>query len=384
MQEPGPFTEPMEAARAAALRYVSDARPGIRRTRRGKGFSYRAPDGTPLKDPAALARIRALAIPPAWRDVWICPLAEGHLQATGRDARGRKQYRYHPRWRAVRDETKYERMLLFGATLPRIRSRVRKDLALPGLPRDKVLASIVRLLETSFIRIGNEEYARTNKSFGLTTMRNRHVEIAGATLRFRFQGKSGKAHTVDVSDRRLARLVKRFRELPGQDLFQYLDEAGEPHPVDSGEVNDYLRAVSGQEFTAKDFRTWAGTLLAAGMLSDHQKSGSANGNPVPVLSETAAAVAHQLGNTPAITRKCYIHPVVLAAHQNPALFELWTKLSGSHPSRRGLRREESALLAFLRACSGRSLSDLLEGSLEVQRRTGSGARSARRAKPGDR
>jgi DNA topoisomerase-1 len=353
MQQPGPFAEPSEAAKAAALRYVSDAGPGIRRKRSGTGFSYRAADGSPVRDKATLARIRSLAVPPAWREVWICPTAEGHLQATGRDARGRKQYRYHPRWRLVRDETKYERMQVFGATLPRIRSRLRRDLALPGLPRDKVLATIVRLLETSRIRVGNEEYARNNKSFGLTTLRNRHVEIEGATLRFRFQGKSGKSHTVDVSDRRLARLVERCRDLPGQDLFQYLDDAGEPQPIDSGAVNDYLRSISGQDFTAKDFRTWAGTLLAARLLSE----------PQPGLAEAAAEVARQLGNTPAITRKCYIHPAVLAAHQNRGLFELWAGLAASRPARRGLSKEESVLLAFLRGCSRRSLSSLLEESL---------------------
>jgi DNA topoisomerase-1 len=368
MEQPGPFAEPAEAAKAAALRYVSDARPGFRRKRRGKGFCYTTPDGAPLRDPVALARIRRLAIPPAWREVWICLLAEGHLQATGRDARGRKQYRYHHRWRAVRDETKYERMLLFGATLPRIRSRVRKDLALAGLPRDKVLATIVRLLETSFIRVGNEEYARANKSFGLTTLRNRHVEIAGGMLRFRFQGKSGKTHTIDVNDRRLARLVDRCRDLPGQDLFQYLDESGEPQPIDSGAVNEYLRGVSGQDFTAKDFRTWAGTLLAAQLLSEHAKNPGSTEQPGPGLNETAAAVARRLGNTAAITRKCYIHPAVLAAHQNRALFELWTNLAGGQPTRRGLRKEESALLAFLRACSKRSLRSLLAESLVSRRR----------------
>ena len=204
----GPFAEPVEAAKAASLRYVNDRGSGLRRRKAGRGFSYAGPDGTPVRDAATLARIRALAIPPAWREVWICAASEGHLQVTGRDAKGRKQYRYHPRWRQVRDETKYERMLLFGAALPRIRSRLRKDLRLPGLPRDKVLATIVRLLETSLIRVGNEEYARNNNSYGLTTLRNRHVAIEGGTLRFRFQGKSGKAHTVDVSDRRLARLVR--------------------------------------------------------------------------------------------------------------------------------------------------------------------------------
>lgn len=323
------------------MRYVNDARPGIRRRRSGAGFAYFLSDGTHLRDRAALARIRALAIPPAWEQVWICPLPEGHLQATGRDARGRKQYRYHARWRRVRDETKYERMLVFGRALPRIRARLRKDLGLPGLPREKVLATIVRLLETSFIRVGNEEYARANRSFGLTTLRNRHVEISGSTLRFRFQGKSGKSHTVDVDDRHIAQLVRRCRDLPGQDLFQYLDEAGEPQPIDSGAVNDYLRAISGQEFTAKDFRTWAGTLLAARRLS--------SGHEPPTILETAKAVAEELGNTAAICRKCYIHPAVLAAHQNGELFGLWGKLREETRSRRGLTKDESALLAYLRA-----------------------------------
>jgi DNA topoisomerase-1 len=338
---PGPFAEPVEAAKAAALRYVSDAQPGIRRRKAGKGFSYVDPNGAVVHDRAVLARIRRLAIPPAWREVWICPRPEGHLQATGRDARGRKQYRYHPRWREVRDETKYERTRLFGASLARIRARVRQDLARSGMPREKVLATIVRLLETSFIRVGNEEYARANRSYGLTTLRNRHVEIQGSTLRFRFQGKSGKAHTVDVDDRRLARLVKQCRELPGQDLFQYVDEAGVPQPVDSGAVNEYLREISGQEFTAKDFRTWAGTLIAAKFLlasEDH-----------PGLAETAKAVARALGNTAAISRKCYIHPAVLAAAQDPALLELWQAACAKPGALRGLSRDESALLRFLRA-----------------------------------
>ncbi len=341
LRRPGPFAEPSEAAKAASLRYVNDARPGIRRRRAGKGFAYYLPDGSRLRDRPALTRIRSLAVPPAWEQVWICPQAEGHLQATGRDARGRKQYRYHPRWRRVRDETKYERMLVFGGALPRIRARLKKDLALPGLPRERVLATIVRLLETSFIRVGNEEYARANRSFGLTTLRNRHVEISGSTLRFRFQGKSGKSHMVDVNDRRMARLVRRCRDLPGQDLFQYLDEAGAPQPIDSGAVNDYLREVSGQEFTAKDFRTWAGTLLAARRLFAEGER--------PTIAETAKAVAGDLGNTAAICRKCYIHPAVLTAHQNVELYERWEKLREAVPSRRGLSKEETSLLAFLRA-----------------------------------
>jgi DNA topoisomerase-1 len=340
-RSPAPFEEPAETAKAALLRYVSDARPGFRRRRVGKGFGYRDTEGLPLRDRLTLARIRALAIPPAWRDVWICPVPEGHLQATGRDARGRKQYRYHPRWRAVRDETKYERLRWFGAALPRIRARVRRDLGLPGLPREKVLAIIVRLLETSFIRVGNAEYARNNGSYGLTTLRNRHVEIAGTTLRFRFQGKSGKAHTVDLSDRRLAALVKRCRELPGQDLFQYLDDAGQPQPIDSGAVNEYLQAIAGQEFTAKDFRTWAGTLIAARSLS----------GPEPRLGmvETAKAVARELGNTAAISRKSYIHPAVLAAHQDPELLSRWSQSEARPGTARGLCREETVLLRFLRS-----------------------------------
>jgi DNA topoisomerase-1 len=336
----------------AALRYVNDHGAGIRRRRSGRGFFYQATDGTALRDPIALRRIRALAIPPAWREVWICPLAEGHLQATGRDARGRKQYRYHRRWRVVRDEAKFERTVYFGATLPRIRSRVRRDLALPGLPRDKVLATIVRLLETSFIRVGNEEYARTNKSFGLTTLRNRHVEIAGARLRFRFQGKGGKTHLVNVTDLGLARLVKRCRDLPGQELFQYLDGSGEPQPVDSGAVNDYLRLISGQEFTAKDFRTWAGTLLAARLLATGRNQGLRGHNRRAGMVGAVEAVAAQLGNTAAICRKCYIHPTVLAAFQSEELWGRWMSLCARLPSRRGLSKEESVLLAYLKAGQG--------------------------------
>ena len=362
MPRPGPFSEPSEAARAASLRYVSDAAPGIRRLTSGRGFRYVGVDGRPVRDPATLARVRGLAIPPAWREVWICPTGEGHLQATGRDARHRKQYRYHPRWRAIRDETKFERMLLFGAALPKIRARVRRDLALPGLPRDKVLATVVRLLETSLIRVGNEEYVRANQSFGLTTLRNRHVTIEGGSLRFRFQGKSGKVHTVDVNDRRLARLVEQCRELPGQDLFQYLDDEGQPQPIDSGAVNEYLGTLAGKEFTAKDFRTWAGTVLAARLLG--RGNGDADGGEDrPGIGEVAKAVADQLGNTAAITRKCYIHPAVLGAHQNPRLLQVWQAAAAGPGARRGLDREETAVLRFLRACSRRSLASLLEDSL---------------------
>jgi DNA topoisomerase-1 len=254
--------DPEATAEEAGLRYVNDAMPGIRRRRAGRGFTYAGTDGRRLTDRRVLARIRALAIPPAWTDVWICPIARGHLQATGRDARGRKQYRYHARWREVRDEAKYGRMVAFGQALPRIRRRVEADLALPGLPRERVLAAVVRLLEKTAVRVGNEEYARENRSFGLTTLRNRHAEVGTSRIRFRFRGKGGKETEVELNDRRLARIVARCQELPGQALFTYLDEDGEPRTVDSADVNEYLREISGEEFTAKDFRTWAGTVLA--------------------------------------------------------------------------------------------------------------------------
>ena len=252
---------PEESAQAAGVRYVSDTQPGIRRQRAGRGFCYHGLDGRPIRDPAVLRRMKALAIPPAWTDVWICPRPDGHLQATGRDARGRKQYRYHPRWRAVRDATKYDRMIAFGEVLPQLRGRLEQDMALPGLPRAKVLATVVRLLETTLIRIGNLEYARANSSFGLTTLRDRHVKIAGATLQFHNRGKSGIYHTVRLHDRRLATIVKRCQDLPGYELFQYIDAAGERQTVDSADVNAYLQQLTGQDFTAKDVRTWAGTVL---------------------------------------------------------------------------------------------------------------------------
>ena len=299
------YTEPEGSAKAAGLRYVSDAGPGIARQRAGSTFRYRAPGGKAIRDAEVLARIRKLAIPPAWEDVWICPRDDGHLQATGRDARARKQYRYHPRWREVRDETKYGRMLAFAKALPRIRRRVSQDLALQGLPRDKVLATVVRLLETTRIRVGNEEYARANDSFGLTTLRTRQVRINGSTMSFRFRGKSGVQHSVALSDRKLAAIVRRMRDLPGYELFQYVDEDGQTRAVDSADVNEYLKSVAGEEFTSKDFRTWAGTVLAAQALNESGKN---------QLSQAIARVAHQLGNTPAVCRKCYIHPAVIDAY----------------------------------------------------------------------
>src|SRR3954447_16086307 len=301
------------AARAVGLRYSNDTRPGITRRRSGRGMSYRGPDGASIHDAEVLERIRALAIPPAWTDVWICPDPAGHLQATGRDARGRKQYRYHARWRAGRDESKFERMIEFGKVLPRIRKRCEADLAKPGLSRDKVLAAVVRLLETTLIRVGNDEYARMNRSFGLTTLRGRHVSVEGAAIRFRFRGKSGQRHEVGLRDRRLAAIVRRCQELPGQELFAYIGRDGEVHDVRSEDVNEYLREISGANITAKDFRTWAGTVLAyralraAGAADDAR---AAKRNIVAAVKETAL----HLGNTPAVARRSYVHPAVVDAY----------------------------------------------------------------------
>jgi DNA topoisomerase-1 len=311
----GPVLDPVESAKAAHLRYVTDARPGIRRRRHGKSFTYVDSDGKTVRDKETLKRIRSLVIPPAWSDVWICPIANGHLQATGRDARRRKQSRYHPRWREVRDETKYERMGLFAQVLPKIREHVDEDLALPGLPRERVLATIVSLMESTLIRVGNAEYAKENKSFGLTTMRNRHVEVNGSHITFRFQGKSRVNHTVDLSDRRLANIIRRCADIPGYELFQYLDPEGESHTVDSADVNEYLQSITGDYFTAKDFRTWAGSVLACDLLRELEPFTSATEAKKNVV-EVVKSVAQRLGNTPAVCRKCYIHPAVLEAYLN--------------------------------------------------------------------
>jgi len=305
---------PADSAAAAGLRYVSDALPGITRRRSGRGFSYRDADGRVVRDRETLARIRALAIPPARTDVWICPTPRGHIQATGRDARGRKQYRYHASWHAVRGETKYGRMLAFSAALPAIRRRLEADLALPGLPRRKVLATVVCLLEATRIRIGNDEYTRDNGSFGLTTLRSHHVEVEGANLRFEFRGKSGKPHTVDLADRRLARIVARCQAIPGAELFQFLDDEGEREAVDSGDVNDYIREIGGDDFSAKDFRTWAGTVLACEALLALGPA-EAKANIVRAIDE----VAEQLNNTRAVCRRYYVHPAVLEAYEGGKL-----------------------------------------------------------------
>lgn len=340
-----------EAARAAQLRYVSDSRPGIRRRVAGAGFMYIDGQDARVEDEAVLGRIRALAIPPAWTEVWICKLSHGHLQASGRDARGRKQYRYHARWRKVRDEAKYDRMLKFGAALPRIRDCVAGHLRLTKLTREKVLAIVTRLLETTFIRIGNEEYARTNNSFGLTTLKVRHVKITGARIRFRFRGKSGKEHEITLANRRLARLVKSCQDLPGQDLFQYIDENGEPQPIDSGDVNTYLREIAGEDFTAKDFRTWAGTLLTAQLLDEYPAVESVTAAKA-ASADAVKEVARQLGNTPAICRTCYIHPAILAGFLDAEKLALWKRTSAAANERSRLSRHEVALIRYLEVVAG--------------------------------
>ncbi len=347
---PRVVADPVEAARTAGLRYVTRDQPGIRRKRAGRGFAYRDVDGSPLRDRAALARIRSLALPPAWRDVWICADPRGHLQAVGVDARGRKQYRYHPRWRAVRDETKYARMALFGARLPQLRARLDEHLALPGLPREKVLATVVRLLEATLIRVGNEEYARANRSFGLTTLRNRHVEIHGAKVLFSFRGKSGVRHAVPLEDRRLARVLARCRELPGYELFQYVGADGALQRVDSADVNAYLREAAGEDFTAKDFRTWAGTVLAALALRGEPGDGCEADRKRRVAA-AVARVAERLGNTPSVCRKCYVHPEVIAAYLDGSLASLLPEGGADEaPAVAGaLRADEEAVLRLLEA-----------------------------------
>jgi DNA topoisomerase I len=343
-----PDGDPVRSARSAGLRYVSDEQSGIRRRKAGKSFTYIGPGGATVRDKEVIARIRSLAIPPAWTDVWICPLANGHLQATGRDARGRKQYRYHPRWREVRDEIKFGRMIAFGRALPELRARVEQDLALPGLSRNRVLATVVRLLEVSLIRVGNEEYRKENQSFGLTTMRTRHVDINGSELSFEYKGKGGKMHRVRLRDRKLVRIVGRCKDLPGYQLFQYMDDDGQRQAVDSEDVNEYIREVTGAEFTAKDFRTWAGTVLAAMALREFERVDSqaqAKKNVLHAVEE----VAGRLGNTPAICRKCYIHPHVIDAYMEGGLAE-----TVKERARKELREkvgelppEEAAVLAFL-------------------------------------
>ena len=316
-RDPDP-ADPQAAARAAGLRYSTDDRPGISRRRSGRGFTYRTADGRTIRDPAVLARVRAIAVPPAWTDVWICADPRGHLQATGRDARGRKQYRYHADWRTGRDDAKFERLLDVAKVLPRVRERCDADLARPGLSREKVLAAVVRLLELTLIRVGNDEYARLNRSFGLTTLKRRHATVKGSAIRFRFRGKSGQQHEVGLRDRRLAAVVRRCQELPGQDLFAYVGDDDVAHDVTSDDVNAYLREASGMDLTAKDFRTWAGTVLAyraLRALAPVEDGREARRNVVEAVRLTAG----RLGNTPAVARQSYVHPAILEAYLDGAI-----------------------------------------------------------------
>jgi DNA topoisomerase-1 len=353
--KPRPVLQPVDSAKAAGLRYVSDESPGIARKRHGKAFRYLRPDASAVRDRETLNRIRSLAIPPAWQGVWICLRDDGHLQATGRDARLRKQYRYHRRWREVRDETKYGRMVAFAKALPRIRRRVNRDLALADLPREKVLATLVRLLETTRIRVGNEEYARQNESFGLTTLRERQVKVRGGKLNFRFRGKSGVQHDVELNDRRLATIVRHMQDLPGEELFQYVDESGETRGIESADVNAYLKEISSEDFTSKDFRTWAGTVLAARALRELKPFESLAEGKRNVV-QAIEAVAKQLRNTTAVCRKCYVHPAVLESYLEGSLLAAFQR-----------RREEAAVLAVLQA--------RLRRNADEAKRSGAGGRS---------
>ena len=345
--QPATPIDPLASAKAAGLRYVSDDTPGIRREQQGDAVRYFDSKNHKITDETELQRFKSLGIPPAWTDVWICPQPNGHIQATGRDAKGRKQYRYHPRWRATRDATKYEHVIAFARALPQIRARVDHDLRRRDLSREKVLATVVRLLETTLIRVGNREYARSNHSYGLTTMRDKHVIVDTAKVTFQFRGKSGKQHTITLNDRRLARIVKRCRDLPGYELFQYLDEHGERQTIGSADVNDYLCQISGQEFTAKDFRTWAGTVLAAMALREYAPHGS----PTEAKKNIVRAIEHvaeRLGNTPSICRKCYVHPVVLDAYIDGSLVDtLAQRAEDLRGPEHSLDADEATVLDFL-------------------------------------
>ncbi len=329
------------------LVFASDDEPGIRRRRRGKGFSYEAPDGSRVADPATLERIRKLAIPPAWSNVWISAIADSHLQATGHDAKGRKQYRYHPSFSLAREAAKFEHLLAFVEALPKIRERIARDLGRPGVPREKILATVVRLLETTLIRIGNEAYVKENKSFGLTTLRNRHVAVEGAAMRFSFKGKSGKTWRLKVSDRRIAGIVRTCQDLPGQRLFQYFDEDSKLQAVDSADVNAYLKDITGTDITAKDFRTWAGTVLTALALAQVGRI-EAKKALKSQMRRAIEAVANRLGNTPAICRKSYVHPEILSALEQGGLTLVTAMQELDDEAPHGLEPEEVAVLAFLR------------------------------------
>jgi DNA topoisomerase-1 len=371
--------DPKQAAEEAGLSYVNDDDRGLTRELVGDGFVYFKPSGEPVTDEAALERIRKLAIPPAWTEVWICPKANGHLQATGRDARGRKQYRYHPQFREVREGTKYEHMLEFAKALPKIRARIAQDMALKGLPREKVLATVVHLLETTLIRVGNDDYARENKSYGLTTLRNPHVKVEGSQLKFRFKGKSGKTWDLKIANRRVAKVVKACQELPGQRLFQYAGEGGELKEVTSADVNGYLKEITGRDVTAKDFRTWAGTVLAALALQEFEAFDS----KATIKKNVRAAierVAQRLGNTPTICRKCYVHPEIIDSYeQGELLLDIKEKVESElREDLAALKPEEAAVLGLLQARLKRTLEDQLEASLATARKTHKRRRPAAR------
>jgi DNA topoisomerase-1 len=354
-----PATAPEVSAKLAGLKYVSDQAPGIRRVGAGKVFRYLNTRGKTIRDRETLQRIKRLAIPPAWRDVWISQDPNGHLQAVGRDARGRKQYRYHDRWREVRDSTKYDRMAIFGGILPRVRRRVQRDLKTSGLNRDKILATIVRLLETTSIRVGNEEYKKHNQSFGLTTLRNNHVAVKGEKVHFYFRGKAGIHHRISVEDRYLARIVKRLRDLPGYELFQYLDDDGTRRSIGSTDVNEYLRSIAGEDFTAKDFRTWTGTVLAASALCQFKTFRSAAQAKKNIVA-AIESVAQQLGNTVAVCRKCYVHPAILNEYAARTL----DLRSDGITRRKGLSVEEAAVLAILRKAARPQRKQTLQEALK--------------------
>lgn len=362
--------DPVESAQAAGLRYVTDQGPGIRRKRVRKGFAYVRADGSPVRDEAELKRIKSLAIPPAYEDVWISPIPNGHLQATARDARGRKQYRYHKKWREVRDESKFDRMLAFAKTLPELRKRVDADLAQTGLSREKVLATIVRLLELTLVRVGNDEYAKANRSYGLTTLRERHVRVDGSTVHFQFRGKSGVAQKVDVRDRRLAGIVRKLVEIPGQELFEYVDDEGNAHSVTSQDVNDYLREATGGDFTAKDFRTLAATVLCAAALAASD-SVETQKDRRDVVNAAIKTVASKLGNTPAVCRKAYIHPLVIDEYLSAGVLRL-VRGQSKRTAASGLHEDEYRIVRTIERLGRRNetthVTDLLE-------------RSVRRAKP---
>jgi DNA topoisomerase I len=337
------LSENLVAAKAAGLRYVSDSMPGIRRRRRGRTFEYHEPDGRTLRDATTIGRIRSLDIPPAYEDVWICPIANGHLQATGRDDRRRKQYRYHPLWREIRDETKFDRMLLFAKALPELRKAVETDLRRSGMPREKILATVVRLLETTSIRVGNEVYARTNHSYGLTTLEKKQAQVRGQTIDFTFRGKSGVNHDIKFHDGRLAKIIHMAHDLPGLHLFEYLDEHGKPHAIESGDVNEYIRRITGGDFTAKDFRTWVGSVQSALILSE-MKTPKTQAERKAHVVDAIKAVAERLGNTPAVSRKYYIHPQILAAYLEDGT--IGTMIRGKRAN--GLLPEERFVVQFLK------------------------------------